>query len=166
MLAKSRERRVAAASLASAIVARARAPVFFTKFDVPDTIDGRFDLVTLHAFLVLERLAAQGRRDLSQALMDEVFAGFDSGLRDLGVGDIAIGRRMKTMANAYYGRLNAYRTATGDAGLTAALLRNLYRGAVENESSARALAIYVENARKALAVSAIENGKAEFGPLP
>jgi cytochrome b pre-mRNA-processing protein 3 len=145
-LANSRKRRQAAAGLVSALVARARAPVFFTKFNVPDTIDGRFDLVALHAFLVLERLEAGGRRGLSQALTDAVFAGFDEGLRDLGAGDIGMGRRMKKMANAFYGRLNAYRAAVDIDSLADALLRNLYRGEVGHQASARRLAEYVEAA--------------------
>jgi cytochrome b pre-mRNA-processing protein 3 len=165
-LANSRKRRQAAVRLASALVARARDPIFFTKFNVPDTIDGRFDLVALHAFLVLDRLEASGRRDLSQAFTDAVFAGFDEGLRDLGAGDIGMGRRMKKIANAFYGRLNAYRSATGEVALTAALLRNLYRGDAVNEASARELAKYAEGARTALAASDIESGDAQFGPLP
>ena len=165
-LANSRERRRAAARLVSSLVARARDPVFFTKFNVPDTIDGRFDLVTLHAFLVLERLEAGGRRDLAQALTDAVFAGFDEGLRDLGAGDIGMGRRMKKMANAFYGRLHAYRAAADRDALSAALLRNVYRGEVGNESAARELAGYIESARAALAASDIESGDAHFGPLP
>ena len=166
MLAKSRKRRQTAAKLVSQLVARARAPIFFTKFNVPDTIDGRFDLVALHAFLVLECLEAAGRRDLSQALTDAVFAGFDEGLRDLGAGDIGMGRRMKKMANAFYGRLNAYRAAADNDALTVALLRNVYRGAEERAASARELAEYVEGARKALAASHIDRDDAEFGPLP
>jgi len=165
-LANSRKRRQAAVRLATALVARARDPIFFTKFNVPDTIDGRFDLVALHAFLVLDRLEASGRRDLSQALIDAVFAGFDEGLRDLGAGDIGMGRRMKKIANAFYGRLNAYRSATGQVALAAALLRNLYRGDAVNEASARELVMYAESARAALAASDIGSGDAQFGPVP
>lgn len=167
ILAKSRVRRQTAARLLSGLVARARAPIFFTGFGVPDTIDGRFDLVALHAFLILERLEAGGRRDLSQALTDAVFASFDEGLRDQGAGDIGMGRRVKKMANAFYGRLNAYRDAGADDNeLAAALLRNVYRGDGGNEASARVLAQYVRDAREALANSDLENGNAEFGPLP
>ena len=165
-LAKSRKRRQAAIRLASALVTRARDPIFFTKFNVPDTIDGRFDLVALHAFLVLESLEASGQRDLSQALIDAVFAGFDEGLRDLGAGDIGMGRRMKKIANAFYGRLNAYRSATGEVALAAALLRNIFRGDAVNEASARELAKYAESARAGLAASDIGSGDAQFGPVP
>jgi cytochrome b pre-mRNA-processing protein 3 len=165
-LANSRERRRAAARLVSSLIAQARAPIFFTKFNVPDTIDGRFDLVTLHAFLVLERLESAGRRDLSQALTDAVFAGFDEGLRDLGAGDLGMGRRMKKMANAFYGRLNAYRAAADRDALSAALLRNVYRGEVRNEAPAGELARYIEGARAAIATSDLDSGDAQFGPLP
>jgi len=166
LMARSRERRQTAARLVAALIARARAPAFFTKLDVADTIDGRFDLVALHAFLVLERLEMIGRRDLSQALTDAVFAGFDEALRDQGAGDIGMGRRMKKMADAFYGRLQAYRIATNHEALAASILRNVYRGQKEKGGSAHALAHYAEGARSALASCDIQAGDLDFGPLP
>jgi cytochrome b pre-mRNA-processing protein 3 len=123
--------RDAALSLYSAIVAQARAPVFFTGFGVPDTFDGRFELIALHAFLVLNRLKAERPRtaELAQDLFDVMFADFDRGLREMGVGDLGVGRHVKTMAQAFYGRIGAYEAglaADDPASLAEALRRNLY----------------------------------------
>ena len=77
-------------------MARAGQPVFFTRLAVPDTMDGRFDLVALHAWLVLDR--NRGRAAAAQALTDDVFIGFDEALREQGTGDMGMGRRLKAMA--------------------------------------------------------------------
>ena len=99
-LRRSKERRSLVSRLHAALVARARDPVFFARFGVKDTLDGRFDLLVLHAWLVLERLNAVGATPLSQAFVDTVFVGFDEALREMGAGDIGIGRRMKQFADA------------------------------------------------------------------
>src|ERR1700744_5712562 len=127
-LGKSAARKQVARQLYAATVQRAREPLFFTKLGVPDTIDGRFDLLVLSAWLVLERLRAAQLPDLSQGFMDVVFVGFDEGLRDLGTGDMGMGRRMKKIADAFYGRLNSYETSFTTATMSDALQRNLYRG--------------------------------------
>jgi cytochrome b pre-mRNA-processing protein 3 len=105
---RSKERRALAARLYAALVARARDPVFFARFAVKDTLDGRFDLVVLHAWLVLDRLKMAGAASLSQAFVDTVFIGFDEALRELGAGDIGMGKRVKKLADAFYGRMQAY----------------------------------------------------------
>src|SRR5882762_4861308 len=112
------------------LVARARNPIFHTSFAVPDTIDGRFDLLTAHAFLVLDALKSQGQPGgkLGTELASVIFAGFDEALRELGVGDVGLSRRMKALAGAFYGRLEAYRAADSADLLAPVLLRNLYRG--------------------------------------
>ena len=163
MLRKSKERRLTAARLHAALVARARDPVFFARFAVKDTLDGRFDLVVLHAWLVLRRLNAADP-SLSQAVVDAVFVGFDEGLRELGAGDIGMAKRVKKLAGAFYGRTRAYDEAQDEAAMTAALIRNLYRGAAE--PSAHALARYVLEAKARLAVCDVEGGVLDFGPLP
>ena len=164
ILGKSKARRQAAAGLHADIVGRARAPVFYTDFAVPDTIDGRFDLLALHAWLALERLSAANLNDLSQDLTNTIFVGFDEGLRDLGTGDMGMGRRIKTLANAFYGRLSAYRAATDAAAMEAAVTRNVYRG-VGTGHEAR-IARYVENARAHLEAQDLSRGRIDFGPLP
>jgi cytochrome b pre-mRNA-processing protein 3 len=161
-LRRSKERRLTAGRLHAALVARAREPVFFERFGVKDSLDGRFDLVAVHAWLVLERLKAA--HQLSQAFVDAVFAGFDEGLRELGAGDIGMGKRMKKLADAFYGRMQAYGEVRDEAALEAALVRNLYRGAPE--PGAKVLAHYIWRAKVRLAACDVENGKLDFGPLP
>ncbi len=112
-LRKSKERRQLAAELHAALVARAREPEFFATFGIKDTLDGRFDLIALHAWLVLERLREAGASSLSQSFIDAVFVGFDEGLRELGAGDIGMGKRVKKLADAFYGRMQAYGEACG-----------------------------------------------------
>ncbi len=162
VLRRSKERRHLAAKLHAALVSRAREPVFFERFGVGDTVDGRFDLVVLHAWLVLDRL--HSAPSLSQAFVDAVFVGFDEGLRELGAGDIGMGKRVKALADAFYGRIQAYGEAKDEAALEAALHRNLYRGGAN--PGAAALAGYVLRAKAQLAASAVEDGEVDFGPLP
>lgn len=165
-LLKSREDKALGASLYAGIGRRAREPVFFTALGVPDTIDGRFDLLALHAWLVLERLRRPDMNDSSQGLIDTLFASFDEGLRELGVGDIGIGHRMKKMADAFYGRLAAYGAAADESTLTAAILRNVYRGEAGHEDAAQRLAQYAVAARASLDRGDISSGEPDFGPLP
>jgi cytochrome b pre-mRNA-processing protein 3 len=162
---KSAERRRLSELLCAGLIARARAPVFFRDYGVPDTIDGRFDLLALHAWLVLERLDVAGRHDLAQALTDEMFVRFDEGLRDLGAGDMGMGRRMKKIAGAFYGRMRAYSQAADDLELTSAIERNVYRSAARSES-ATSLALYARLARVHLSSADIVAGEVNFGPLP
>jgi len=112
------------------IVDQARQAVFFAERGVPDTLDGRFELVCLHAFLYLHRLKRErpAATALAQAVFDTMFADFDRALREMGTGDLSVGRQVKRMAQAFYGRIRAYEDgiAAGDAILAAALARNLY----------------------------------------
>lgn len=160
-LRKRKEYRLKAAKLYAAVVARAREPDFFAIFGVKDTLDGRFDLIVLHAWLVLDRLKGG---PLSQAFVDRVFIGFDEALRELGAGDIGMGKRVKKLADAFYGRMQAYGEATEEASMEAALVRNLYRG--EPHIAANALARYALRARNRLAACDGEAGQLDFGPLP
>lgn len=156
---RSKERRLTAERIYRALVTRSREPVFFERLGVPDNLDGRFDLLTLHAWLVLTQL----RNDphLSQALVDTIFVGFEEALREMGAGDIGIGRRMKTFAKAFYGRLEAYGEADNAAAMEAALVRNLYRGIAE--PGAKLIAAYVLEAKTRVFP---QDGVPDFGPLP
>lgn len=113
------------------VVAQARQEAFYTQGGVADTIDGRFDLVVLHAFLLFHRLGTEPEaRRLSQAVFDLMFADFDQCLREMGVSDMGMSPKIKKMAKAFYGRISAYDgSLKDDAALAAALARNLYRGA-------------------------------------
>jgi cytochrome b pre-mRNA-processing protein 3 len=130
-LFRSEANKVAAERLYDALVAQAREPAFYREGQVPDSLDGRFELVTLHAFLVLRRLKGEGPQGtrLAQRLFDRMFIDMDESLREIGVGDLSVGKRVKAMAKAFYGRTAAYDAALADAApapLEQALARNLY----------------------------------------
>jgi cytochrome b pre-mRNA-processing protein 3 len=112
--------------LHEALIAASRRPEFYEYGQVPDTIDGRFELLVLHAFVLLRRL--RGLDDaLAQALFERLFTQFDLNLRELGVGDMGVGKRIKLMAQSFFGHLQAYENAlTDDTALHAALSRNLF----------------------------------------
>jgi cytochrome b pre-mRNA-processing protein 3 len=115
----------------SAIVTAARQPHFYAEWGVPDTVDGRFDMIVLHLFLVLDRLRAEeGYEDVSQDLTDYFYKDMDRSLREMGVGDLSVGKKVRKMAEACYGRLMAYGKAIAEDGneLELALVRNVYAG--------------------------------------
>jgi len=154
-------------SLHAALVRASRQPVFFREYGVADTIDGRFDMVALHGWLVLGRLRTAGRSDLAQALSDAIFVAFDEALRDLGNGDMGMGPRMKKLGNAFNGRLHAYEAAASDeAALADAIHRNVYRGEPGHERAAAALAHYVLTARTVLETRDPLRDPLEFGSVP
>jgi cytochrome b pre-mRNA-processing protein 3 len=163
MIRKRAGRRQLSDNLVAQLTAQARLPVFYAELGVADSVDGRFDLLVLHAWLVLDRLADQGERDLSQLLVDGLFAQFDEALRQQGAGDMGMGRRMTRMADAFYGRLKAYREAPDTEGLAAALLRNVYRGEGARVEDAKALAIYALGARARLATADLTAVEPDFG---
>jgi cytochrome b pre-mRNA-processing protein 3 len=114
--------------LYGAIVAQARLPVFYLR-GVPDTVDGRFDLIVLHLFLVTRRLEKGTPHSvgLARALFDHFCRDLDDNLREMGVSDLAVPRRMRDFASAYFGRAKAYeRALAGEADLAAALARNVF----------------------------------------
>lgn len=162
-LRRARQSKESARRLCAILMAQARTTAFFTRFCVPDTIDGRFDLVALHAWLMLEPLA--GDPALAQALVNEIFVHFDETLRDLGTGDIGMNRRLKTLADAFYGRLQAYRRTVTQEDLAQAIGRNVYRGALDRQPEAHALAAYAMRSRSHLANLDNPSG-VEFAPLP
>lgn len=165
LLRKSAARKEFAARLEAQLVARARDPYFFRTLKVPDTVDGRFDLVALHGWLVLERLKMAGRDAEAQALTDVLFVGFDEALREQGTGDMGMGRRMKAIAGAFFGRLSAYSGAKDEIAMAGALAKNVWRGGAVDECAC-ALAAYVASARVALTRSDLSQGRLDFGPLP
>jgi cytochrome b pre-mRNA-processing protein 3 len=163
-LTKSALRKQQAARLYDGIVSRARQKVFFTEFAVADSLDGRFDILVFHAWMVLAELRGAAP---AQALTDAIFTGFDEAMREQGAGDMGIGHKLKPMANAFYGRMTVYEAASNEEELAQALARNLWRGAEEPGDSAvgcRALAAYAFRARVSLRQSLPE--AVDFGPLP
>ncbi|MDE2228223.1 MAG: ubiquinol-cytochrome C chaperone family protein [Alphaproteobacteria bacterium] len=147
-----RKSRSAVQALYGAIVAAGRAPVFYEKWGVPDTLDGRFELIALHAFLALRRLKHSNECvEFAQALFDTMFADLDRNLREMGTGDLGVGRQVKTMAKAFYGRILAYEHGlAGDANLEDALRRNLYGTATPNSGQVAAAANYLRHQAQAL----------------
>jgi cytochrome b pre-mRNA-processing protein 3 len=157
------------------IMAAARRPALYEAMGAPDRFDGRFELLTLHAGLVLRRLVALGGLGdaIAQELVNSVFVHPDDTLRELTIGDVGVSKRLKAMASAFYGRNAAYAAAL-DAGsrseLTAALARNVYGGAGPNAvPKAAALADYVASLDRALAKTPIEDfamGRFRFPDSP
>ena len=146
-------------ALYAAIVAAARQPKFYADWKVPDTLDGRFDMMVLHMFLTLDRLRHFGTDSevLRQALTDRFFAAMDAALREVGVGDISVGKKVRKMAEAFFGRVAAYTAGIekGEAGLSDALKRNIY---VEVDGRcADDLAQWTLRAQAALAAQGLED---------
>lgn len=129
------------------IVAQARQERFYTEFGVPDSVDGRFEMVTLHAFLVLRRLkgGAESASDAAQALFDVMFEDMDLSLREMGAGDMGVGKRVKAMVQAFYGRIASYEAGLAGEGkeLEDALARNVFATAETSEGQLERLAGYV-----------------------
>jgi cytochrome b pre-mRNA-processing protein 3 len=155
-LSRPQERARRAAEHYAALVGQARRTQFYESLAVPDTLDGRFDLIVLHASLYLKRVRAAGAqgRDLAQAIFDHMFANLDQSLRELGVGDIVIPKRVRSMVSAFYGRAAAYDAALaepGDAALAEALIRNIYAGAAPAGDVVARLSTYLREMAKALA---------------
>ncbi len=160
--------------LYASVVAQARQPDFYLEGGVPDTPDGRFDLILLHAFLVLHRLKDDHHEtaDLGQAVFDLMFVDMDQSLREMGIGDVGVSMRIKGMAKAFYGRVAAYEAglqADDDAEMQAALQRNLYRKATPSPGQLASLAAYLVResaAISALPIEGIRAGEIKFGPPP
>ena len=133
------------------IVTQARKPLFYRAFGVPDTVNGRFDLLLLHLWLVLRRLkSAEDGAALSQALFDHFCNDMDDNLREMGVGDLTVPKRMQAFGEAFYGRTAAYDLALTEdrEALAQALCKNILNG--ENIEKAHLLAAYVDTAMAAL----------------
>lgn len=137
-----------------------RQPAFYAMAGVPDTVEGRFDLLTLHAILVLERLKQlpPPADDFAQDFVDDLFGRFDAALREMGVGDISVPKRMKRIASHFLGRAKAYNEALalGDDAMAVALARNVF-GDASRIDGGRDLNQYVNAARQALSQTAFSS---------
>ncbi len=160
---KGRNRRLAGATgLYQSALSASRQPDFYNVLQVPDTLDGRFDLVALHVFLLIDRLAADktmAARAMIQPVFDIMFRMIDTDLREQGL-DMSVGKYIRRMMRAFNGRLRAYETAMrqGDlAMMEEALARNVWRAEdTSNVSGASELAAYAFAARDALATQDVE----------
>lgn len=135
-------------ALYAAIVAAARQPKFYAEWGVPDTVDGRFDMIVLHLYLVLDRLRSEPL-DFRQSLSSLFFADMDRSIREMGAGDLSVGKKVRRMAEAFGGRVEAYERARaeGPMAIEQALTRNVYAGQMGNVS---ALRHYMEKAVETL----------------
>ena len=139
-----------------AAVAQARRPLFYVEYGVPDTVDGRFDLIILHVYLFLRQLNQLALTDggsaesvqaaqRAQLLFDVMFSDMDRSLREMGVSDISIGKRVKHMVKAFYGRAVAYDEGLmgPDTVLRNALERNLFGTVQPSQNQLAAMAEYL-----------------------
>jgi cytochrome b pre-mRNA-processing protein 3 len=160
-------------ALYRAAAAHARLPVFYQSGGVPDSLDGRFDLLSLHLILLMRRLRGEGRegKAMQQALFDLLAADMDRNLREMGVGDTGISRRVKAMGEAFFGRYTAYDAALAlpaseqQAALMTALDKNLFGTVPTDPQRLQRMAGYVQAAWLALAAQALNdilNGKVIF----
>jgi cytochrome b pre-mRNA-processing protein 3 len=142
------------------VVEQARRPQLYEDFGCPDTVEGRFELYTLHLVLLLERLRGEGERaaETSQVLFDTYLSALDHALRELGVGDLSVGKKMRKLGEAFYGRGKSYDAALAALPdrqpLVELLARTVYEGGEADK--APALADYLLAQRAALATQPTE----------
>jgi cytochrome b pre-mRNA-processing protein 3 len=157
-------------SLYTATVTAARDPAWYAALDVPDTLDGRFDMISLFAFLVVDRCRSDPDErgpGLAQAVFDAMFADMDHNLREMGVGDLSVGKKVKVMWEAFNGRARVYAAAVDSpdpAALAEALGRNVWRAEEPPEGAVR-LAAAVQAQRAHLATqdfAALVAGRVSF----
>lgn len=171
-LFKTRPAQAAGRALYARTVTQSRTPALYAELGAPDTPEGRFEVYSLHVYLLLERLKGQGAQasETAQALFDTYLSALDHGLRELGVGDLSVGKKMRKLGEAFYGRVGSLEEAlstlpdTGD--LQAMLERTVYEGA--DAGAAPGLAAYVVRQREALHAQPIEKlyaGEVEWAPL-
>nr|WP_132035363.1 ubiquinol-cytochrome C chaperone family protein [Aquabacter spiritensis] len=155
--------------LYGAIVAQSRRPDFYTALSVPDTIEGRFELLLLHTFLICHRLKAEDEagKAMSQDVFDAFLDDMDRTLREMGVGDLSVPKRMKKIGQAFYGRTAAYDAALaeGQAAVAAALARNVFE-VPPGDPRADRLASYVGAAVRRLAQMPVASLAGESAPFP
>lgn len=160
-LFKPRPAQAAGAALYAQAVTQARTPALYAEMGAPDTTEARFELYSLHVYLILERLKAQGDEaaEVSQALFDTYLSALDNALREMGVGDLSVGKRMRKMGEAFYGRIKGYEAAFAAlpdmTALEALVTRTVY--ADTDGRHAAALGAYILARREALAAQAVEH---------
>ena len=146
--------------LYAALTAQARRPEFYLSCGVPDSVDGRFEMIAIHAFLLFRRLKGQGEKAaaVAQEVYDVMFGDFDASVRELGAQDLGVGRRIKFMTEAMNGRFAAYDAglAGGPTELELALKRNLYGTTEPHDDALKRMAEYVRQADADLAAHPVD----------
>jgi cytochrome b pre-mRNA-processing protein 3 len=152
---KPRPAKAAGAKLYACAVAQARSPAFYRDLGVRDSMEGRFELFSLHVIFLIERLKGQGEAaaETSQAVFDSYVKGLDDAFREIGVSDTSVGKKMKKLAGAFYGRLKAYDEAVASLPDEVVTRDFLARTAFEErgEGDVAALSAYLIKTRAALA---------------
>lgn len=160
------------------IIHQSRQPGFYLTLGVQDTVEGRFDMISIHAFLVMHRLKDEGEdaKEFSQKLYDLMFADMEINLREMGIGDMGMGKRVKKLVKGFYGRLSAYEkglatTDDKEETLKQALRRNLYREVdqIITEEALDWMAHYLRRENKNMAdtpLAKVMTGEIAFGPAP
>ncbi|MDJ0942869.1 MAG: ubiquinol-cytochrome C chaperone family protein [Kiloniellales bacterium] len=160
----------AARALYEAVVAQARQPAFYLHCGLPDSLDGRFEMIALHSFIVLRRLRALGpeAEALAQDLVDTLVLDLDRSLREMGAGDLGVGKRVKRMAAGFNGRITAYEAglAAGSEELEAALRRNLFGTTSPQPWQVSAMAGYLRREIEVAPGPGLLAGELSFGPPP
>src|SRR5687768_11499527 len=167
---KRREREVAGRLYAAAVQA-ARQPALYTEFGVPDTLQGRFEMVALHLFALTDRLMHEPGDDpeLARLVSESFVADMDGAFREMGVGDLTVPKRMNTLYRSFAGRISAYSGALrdGEGALAAAIARNVF----PDRSADRQAVFLAQHAQAAVAalraarLDALRRGEAPF-PAP
>lgn len=148
-----------AAMLYEKLVWVARQQWFYLKTGVPDTLDGRFEMIALHVALCIRWLQKTGEADRAQALFDQLFQDMEANLREIGVGDLSVGKKVRAMADAFHGRAQVYNLALDqptDQELDEALSRNVFGTCPVSPpaNQMRNLAAYVRSLDETLARTA------------
>lgn len=157
-LFKPRPAVAAGQALYASAVAQARRPSLYNDMGAPDSVMGRFELYTLHVLLLVRRLKGEGPQaaETSQAMFDSYLSGLDIALREIGVGDLSVGKKMKKLGRAFYGRVKAYEAAL-DSSDRAALAGLIDRTIFDGKGAPDRLADYVMATEKVLAANTLEN---------
>ena len=150
----------------AALTATARTPVFYAELGVPDTVMGRFEMLSLVLILYFRRMrqSARGGQEIAQEIIDAFFEDVDHSIRELGIGDQGVPKRMKKLAGMYYGRLESYAAALDEndrEALAAALKRNIHPEEGEAAPSMQSLADWMFAAEQAL--GAVDENDIETG---
>lgn len=159
-LFRRRPARDAGRALYSRVVDQAREPALYTELQAPDTVEGRFEIYTLHVVLLLDRLKRQGDQaaETAQALFDTYVTQLDHALREMGVGDLSVGKKMRKLGEAFFGRVKSYEAALAALPATdelEALLARTVHADVAG-ASPRPLAAYILGQRETLAAQPLE----------
>jgi len=137
-------------ALYASAVEQARSALFYADFGVPDTVEGRFEMIVLHVYLILRKLKGDGpgEKKVGQKLFDAMFQNMDASLRELGVGDLSVGRKIRKLAENFFGRVGVYDEALKPGAEPGLLIAAIGRNVFEDEAApgARALAAYVRAA--------------------